>query len=166
MILHHTENLENLLCELQNALVIGGLIYVDEFVGPKRFQFLEKHLQIGDDVLQVIPQNLRRLHYNPQKIKTRINRISIDLIQNSDPSEAVRSDEIDGLLKEYFTVLEEHGAGGSLLFRLLDGIAHNFDKSNKQHNKILNVLCNYEKKLTENHILPEIFKVYVLRNDK
>ncbi len=166
MILHHVKNLELLLCELKKSLIPGALIYVDEYVGPRQFQFSEKILQTGDKVLQEIPFELRRLHFDPTKIKTRINRIDPELINLSDPSEAIRSDEIDSLLKKHFTLLEEHGTGGTLLFRLLDGIAHNFEADNNQHNEILQVLCRFEKNLTDSKLLPEIFKIYVFRNDK
>ena len=98
--------------------------------------------------------------------KTRISRIDPQVIIAADPSEAVRSDEINGLLKQYFTVVEARGTGGAILFRLLDGIAHNFDPQCHEHNRILSALCAFEENLTRKHLLPDIFKVYVLRNDK
>jgi len=165
-ILHHIENLEHVLGELRKALVWGSLIYVDEYVGPKRFQFSEKVLSVADKVLQEIPSELRQLHYAPFEIKTKINRINAENLIAADPSEAVRSNEIDRMLKKYFNVLEERGAGGSLLFRLMDGICHNFDAGNKKHNQILKLLCDFEERLIKEKVIPEIFKVYVLKIKK
>ncbi|MCP4716693.1 MAG: class I SAM-dependent methyltransferase [Deltaproteobacteria bacterium] len=166
MILHHIEDLEHLFGELRQSLRPGGLLYIDEYVGPNRFQFDENHLKIADEVLQTIPEELRGLRYDPQSVKKRINRINPLVIQSADPSEALRSSEIDRLLKNHFSVLAEHGTGGSLLFRLLDGIAHNFNEDITAHKKIIQALCDFEAQLTRQGILKDIFKVYVVRNDK
>lgn len=165
-ILHHITKLEHVLSELKKALRPGSLLYVNEYIGPARFQFPEKILQIGDQLLADIPLPLRRLEYNRDLIKTAISRIDPETVITADPSEAIRSDEINALLKRYFTVVETHGTGGALLFRLLDGIAHNFDPACSEHNDILNALCRFEENLTKQHLINDIFKVYVLRNDK
>jgi len=165
-ILHHINKLEHVLAELKKALRPGALLYVDEYIGPARFQFQEKVLRIADQALALIPAPLRRLEYNRWEIKTKINRIDPGIVIAADPSEAIRSDEINGLLKKFFTVVEAHGTGGALLFRLMDGIAHNFDPACDDHNNILRTLCTFEENLSRNHLISDIFKVYVLRNDK
>lgn len=165
-ILHHITMLEHVLSELKKALRPGALLYVDEYIGPARFQFQEKTLQIGDQALAALPAALRRFEYNRWEIKTKISRIDPEIVIAADPSEAIRSDEISGLLQQFFTVVEAHGTGGALLFSLLDGIAHNFDPEDEEHNNILRALCAFEEKLTRRHLIADIFKVYVLRNDK
>jgi SAM-dependent methyltransferase len=165
-ILHHLTKLEHVFSELKRALRPGSLLYINDYIGPARFQFPEKVLRIGDRLLAEIPPDLRRYRHDPRQIKTRINRIAPETIIAADPSEAIRSDEINGLLRQYFPVVEEHGTGGSILFRLLDGIAHNFDPQCHEHNQILKALCAFEENLIKKRLLPDIFKVYVLRNDK
>lgn len=165
-ILHHLTKLEHVLSELKKALQPGSLLYINDYIGPARFQFPEKILRIGDRLLSEIPPQLRRYRHDPRLTKTRISRIDPQVIIAADPSEAVRSDEINGLLKQYFTVVEARGTGGTILFRLLDGIAHNFDPQCHEHNRILSALCAFEENLIRKRLLPDIFKVYVLRNDK
>jgi len=165
-ILHHLTKLEHVFTELKKALRPGSLLYINDYIGPARFQFPERILNIGDQLLSEIPPQLRRYRHDPRQIKTRINRIDSKDIIAADPSEAIRSDEINGLLKQHFTVVEARGTGGAILFRLLDGIAHNFDPQCHEHNQMLNALCAFEENLTKERLLPDIFKVYVLRNDK
>ncbi len=165
-ILHHITKLEHVLSELKKGLKPGSLLYVDEYIGPARFQFPEKVLRIGDQVLGEIPPPLRRLRHDTYSIKSVISRIHPETVIAADPSEAIRSDEIQTLLKKNFTVVAERSTGGSLLFRLLDGIAHNFIPDDAEHNHILKVLCTFEENIIRKHMLPDIFKVYVLKNDK
>jgi SAM-dependent methyltransferase len=165
MILHHVTRLEHVLDELRSSLLPGALVYVSEYIGPRYFQFPAEMLRIIEEVLRELPPGLRGLQHGPRRLKTRIRPIAVEHITACDPSEAVRSDEIDALLRKYFTVIAERHTGGALLFRLLDGIAHNFDPDNAQHNHILETLCTLEEELMLKRILPEIFKVYVLQND-
>ncbi len=164
-ILHHIAKLEHVVTELKKALQPGALLYVDDYIGPSRFQFSEHMLRIGDQVLGEIPVELRRQGPGNTSVKTSISRISPEIIVRSDPSEAIRSDEVERLLKKEFTLLAERNSGGSLLFRLLDGIAHNFDADCREHNQVLKVLCSFEERMMQKHLLPAIFKVYVFRND-
>jgi len=165
-ILHHITKLEHVLAELQKALRPGALLYVDDYVGPARFQFPAKLLSIADEMLASLPLEVRHCAHNRWEIKNTIPRITPETIIAADPSEAVRSDEINGLLKRFFTVLDVRSTGGALLFRLLDGIVHNFRPECPEHNSLLEALCAFEERLSRRHMIPDIFKVYVLRNDK
>jgi GT2 family glycosyltransferase/CDP-glycerol glycerophosphotransferase (TagB/SpsB family)/glycosyltransferase involved in cell wall biosynthesis/ubiquinone/menaquinone biosynthesis C-methylase UbiE len=162
MILHHISDLEHLFSQLSNSLTGDGLIYVSEYIGPNRFQFSDKVINVMNDLLKSIPEKFRKLSYNQKLIKHKIGKIPIRQILEGDPTEAIRSEEIDLLIPKYFNVVESHQSGGTILFWLLDGIAHNFDNS-EASNRILSRLIKAEKELVENEIIPEYFKIYVLK---
>ncbi len=67
-------------------------------------------------------------------------------------------------VKKYFDVVDSHQSGGTLLFWMLDGIAHNFVDS-KDALDILKRLTKIEKKLIEAEEIPAYFKVYVLKKN-
>lgn len=162
MIFHHISHLEHLFSELSKSLTDNGLIYVSEYIGPNRFQFSDKVVVIMNDLLSTIPRKYRKLAFDNVSIKNRVSKIPIEQIINGDPTEAIRSEEINSLIPNYFEIVESHQTGGTLLFWMLDGIAHNFDNS-RESIKILEELTNIEKNLTEKKEIPEYFKVYVLK---
>lgn len=68
-----------------------------------------------------------------------------------DPSECVRSAEIIPLGKKYLHNLEIRPLGGGVLHHGLDANFYlNFDDSNPQHQKCLELLCSTERQLMEN----------------
>src|SRR5207247_3708726 len=128
--IHHVQNLEHLFKQVQRAIKPGGYFFLDEFVGPSRFQWTDVQIQIMNDQLQQLPNHLRRLISGPSKFKERVVRKSAAYMAAADPSEAVRSSEILPLLAEYFRILEIKGYGGAILHELLYDIAGNFCEEN------------------------------------
>jgi SAM-dependent methyltransferase len=58
---HHFENLEHVFQELACALKPGGLLLLNEYVGPNRFQFPERQKEIASLCLRLIPRRYRIL---------------------------------------------------------------------------------------------------------
>jgi hypothetical protein len=65
----------------------------------------------------------------------------------SDPSESVRSDEIEEVLPHYLDIVERRGMGGGLLHFALGGIAKNFRDDDAQSVQILAALIGLEQAL-------------------
>jgi SAM-dependent methyltransferase len=101
--LHHVAKLEKLLSAVAGALRPGGLVYLDEYVGPSRTDWNDAlmkdlrllHAQIGSDwrVRDELPYP----------------------IMIEDPSEAIRSGEILTQLKIGFRIEGLRGYGGNVL---------------------------------------------------
>jgi SAM-dependent methyltransferase len=127
---HHVEKLEHLFGQVRESLKPGGLFLLDEYVGPTKFQWSDEQLRIVNDQLKALPAELKRSVTQEGKTKPRVTRKSVEYVEQSDPSEAVRSAEIIPLLKRYFQILELKGYGGSLLHELLYDIAGNFSEKN------------------------------------
>lgn len=101
--MHHVANLEHCLAQVRRALVPGGLLYADEYVGPSRSQWNKKALAEANRIFARLPQRLRRGDHIPLPIEER------------DPSEAIRSAEIIGQLRKRFDIIEKRDYGGNIL---------------------------------------------------
>ena len=58
--LHHIERLEHILGECARALRPNGLLMVNEFVGPSRFQWSDRQKAMADALISLLPINLRK----------------------------------------------------------------------------------------------------------
>jgi SAM-dependent methyltransferase len=122
--IHHLSPLRQVLCSLRERLVQGGLVLVDEFVGPSKFQWTDAQLRWINQLLPQLPERLRRRQdgglkcreYRPSRLYMRLN----------DPSEAIESAAIVPLLDELFERIELRPYGGAILHMLLSKIGHNF----------------------------------------
>ena len=155
--IHHVENLENLFSQVHAALRPGGLFFLDEYVGPTRFQWTDVQLRLMNEQLRKLPESLRRSVSERGKVKTEVIRKTLDYMKASDPSEAVRSADIVPLLRQHFKVVEFKGYGGSLLHELLFDIAGNFAQANDGSLARLEELFRIEDDLLESGTLPHDF---------
>jgi SAM-dependent methyltransferase len=109
--LHHVTEIELLYRAISRTLRDDGLLYIDEYVGPSRFDWNEARIRPHRAIYDALPERAR----SAQKL--------LLPIQPDDPSEAVRSSEILDRLKIGFRVLEQRDYGGNLLsvlFPLVD----------------------------------------------
>lgn len=100
---HHVAKLEKLFRATLLALKPDGLLYLDEYVGPSRFDWSDGLLAPHRAVYASIPQELRILDTLPYPI------------QADDPSEAFRSSEIQTQMLVGFDVVARRPYGGTLL---------------------------------------------------
>jgi 2-polyprenyl-3-methyl-5-hydroxy-6-metoxy-1,4-benzoquinol methylase len=128
--IHHVQELEHLFDQVRQALKPGGFFFLDEFIGPNRFQWPDGQRRVMNEQLSRLPKHLRRSILNNQEFKFQVARKSLDEVLLADPSEAIRSSEIVPLLSRFFNVLEVRGYGGSVIHELLYDIAGNFCEEN------------------------------------
>lgn len=163
--LHHIESLEKILSGCARALRKGGLLMVNDYVGPSRFQWREDQQRMASELVALLPEELRRdLRYPALKHKTAVERPTVEHMIAGDPSEAVRSADIESVLKEHFQIIEDKNWGGALNFLIFHGIAGNFDGDNPYHNAIVELLIHHENTLTEHQIIPSDFKFYIAKH--
>jgi SAM-dependent methyltransferase len=161
--LHHIEALEHVLGQCQRALRPNGVLLVNEFVGPSRFQWTAKQIEMANQLAALLPEELRR-DVRDGGIRTAIERPTIRHMIRHDPSEAVRSSDIEALVKSYFDVVGEWNWGGTLNHLLFQNIAANFDPANAYHQSIAELLIHHENVLVQEGVLPSDFKVFVARS--
>jgi SAM-dependent methyltransferase len=161
-VLHHVQALEHLLDEVASALSSGGLFVVNEYVGPARFQLLDKTQALMNRILEILPEELRVNPVNG-RVKKEIERASAEEVARVDPSEAIRSDEIVELLRSRFEVLYRADFGGTLLQFLLADIAANFRQDEPKDVALLDLMSLFEEVLVAERVIPSDFAFFVLR---
>jgi SAM-dependent methyltransferase len=160
--LHHIEALEQVLDRCAAALRPNGLLLVNEFTGPSRFQWTDLQLEMANALTALLPEDLRRDLQNGG-IKSRVERPTVGHMVRHDPSEAVRSAEIEPQLKARFDIAGEWNWGGTLNHLVFQNIAANFDSANPYHLSLIEFLIHHENVVIQRGILPSDFKVFVAR---
>lgn len=160
--LHHIKNLEHAIAQIKDALKPDGLLILNEFVGPSQFQWTDKQLKIMNELLDIIPMRLR-VDTTTGNLKTTISRPSLDHMNKNDPSEAIRSQEINHLIEQNFTVIDRIDFGGTLLHMLLHSIVDNFNASNDDDIAILRLLGYIEQILIEESVITSDFAFIIAK---
>jgi SAM-dependent methyltransferase len=157
--LHHVDALERLCSQLRHSLKPGSYIFVNEYIGPPRFQWSPQQLEIINRVMAVLPPEWRRAEQvippNPE-----------DVIKG-DPSEATRSDEIISILCNNLDLVDYCDYGGALLMPLwANGINPDTFMEDKKIDRqvIIKLLILIDEMLAEHKIVPSAYAQLVLRN--
>lgn len=159
--LHHIAALERLLDHCRRALRPGGRFLVNEFVGPSRFQWTPRQMDLANEQLATLPPELRR-DVVSRRVKTSVHRPTVGDMMATDPSEAVRSAEIEPLVKARFSVVGEWNWGGTLNNLIFQEIAGNFDETDSTHRDHVDRLIEHENTLIRDGVIPSDFKVFLL----
>jgi SAM-dependent methyltransferase len=155
-VLHHVERLEHVYQQIEDALRRGGLLVINEYVGPRRLQFTRTQMGCINALMSQLPEQLRRSALTGEILNERICP-PIESVQATDPSEAIRSDEVIEVARQRFDFLVWRDCGGTILHPLLYEIAPNFKDGDPEHEAILGMLCSLEENLIESGALPSDF---------
>jgi len=150
--LHHVQELEGALDWIARHLDADGIFALGEYVGPSRFQWTDKQIEMTREVLDLIPQPFK-LFANGE-VKTAAWQPTEQEIIDVDPTEAVRSGEILGLVERRFDVIERIDLGGGLLFPLLQGIAHHYHHKDATALSLLRFLLYLDDVAVREGVLP------------
>lgn len=110
--LHHVRSIEKLLARVSGALAAGGLLYLDEWTGPSRYEWTPARLARVRSLYAELPIAWRRGPTVPAPVEA------------SDPSETVRSSAILPAMRLLFDVVEERPYGGHLVSLLLPNLRY------------------------------------------
>ena len=105
--LHHVEKLDHCLREIFFALTPNGLLYVNDYVGPQRFQWSDVQMRFANALLDAVPSKWKK--------KPEVLRCNPKALADMDPSEAVCSHFIENTIHAYFKTIERIPRGGTLL---------------------------------------------------
>lgn len=161
---HHIYNLENLFANCARGLTKGGLVILNDYIGPSRFQAPPKIVKIINDIFQMLPDRYCVNLFDsktPPVIKS-WKPPSMAWFEKYDPSEAVRSSEIIPVMERYFKIELFRPYGGAILHFLLNGIAGNFDDQ-PESEAILRLLVLLERQLEDCGQIQSDFAVVVAR---
>ncbi|HEY7961912.1 MAG TPA: methyltransferase domain-containing protein [Solirubrobacteraceae bacterium] len=125
--LHRRDDLEAVLDRLASTLEPGGLVFVEDFVGPARFQWTDAQMEAINRLLARLPEELLTdLSASDGRRKRSVERPDLAERIAASPHEAVRSDEILPALDERFERVEVCPYGGAVFHQLFSRIMGNF----------------------------------------
>jgi SAM-dependent methyltransferase len=159
--LHHFKELEHIFNEVNKALKPGGFFFVNEYVGPSRFQWTDRQLEAINAILKILPKKYKRVVTAPSFLKEIEPRPTVKMVKDVDASEAARSEEILPLLEKHFKVLEIKPFGGAILHALLTNITGNFNPDDEEDVRLLKTIFYFEDLLMDHGELPSDFAVII-----
>lgn len=122
---HHVKKLEKLFDSVHASMKPGGILHLHEFVGPNHLQWTDRQMEEITTWLRSVPERLRRSADG--ELKTGAGRPTVAEMLEFDPTEAVRSADIERVVSDRFELIEKRALGGTLSSMALADIAHNFD---------------------------------------
>lgn len=152
-VLHHVANLEHAYAQIARSMRDDATLIVNEYVGPNRFQYSDRVLAILNALLRCLPPELRRGAIDPVIYEER-RRPTVDEMIASDPTEAVRAEELLAFTRNHFEVIEQKNIGGTLLQHLLYDIAQNFRFDVPRERSMIELLCEIEAMLVDAQAIP------------
>jgi SAM-dependent methyltransferase len=161
-VLHHLDALEHVLDQVAASLHPNGLFVVNEYVGPARFQLLERTREVMNRIFDVLPDEYK-VSPRDGTVRGPMERAAPEDIARVDPSEAIRSDEIPELLRSRFDVVYQADFGGTILQFLFADIVANFDETDPKDIALVDLICLIEELLIAERVLPSDFAYYVLK---
>lgn len=161
MSLHHVKQVRETLSQVHGALRPHGRLLINEFIGPRQFQFTDLQLEIVEQLLRALPPFWRQDIATGGE-KTRYVRMPVEHWNVADPSEAIRSDIIVSEVERQFEVIERIDYGGTLLNLLLEHIIHNFNPGDPKDVAVIRLLAEFESILIGKGCLPSDFTVMAL----
>ncbi|HEX4440644.1 MAG TPA: class I SAM-dependent methyltransferase [Thermoanaerobaculia bacterium] len=115
--LHHVSSMERLFRRLAFSLKPRAAVYVDEYVGPSRQDWQLSDLGMAQALLDILPDDA--------KVGPTIN----PPIEPNDPSEAIRSSEIEEFLLDFVDLIDWKPYGGQLVDLVLPYVSHDWSTS-------------------------------------
>lgn len=147
--LHHVRSVEHVLAGVHRALKPGGLLYVDEYMGPSRSEWTAEEWAFARAAFLALPERVK-------------NRAELAVpLPLDDPLESIRSSSILPSLRRTFQIEEDRPYGGNILwfiFPCLDMAALREDRTG-----LLSRLIALEDHLLEKGWAQSYFRVVVAR---
>ncbi|MGH6837544.1 MAG: methyltransferase domain-containing protein [Methylocella sp.] len=105
--MHHVENLDFCFRNIARSLRPGGYLWLNDYVGPNRFQWSNTQMRLADELLALVPKAWRR--------RDKVARCDARALRARDPSEAVAPRHIEAALTAHFEIVQKWPRGGTLL---------------------------------------------------
>jgi len=163
--LHHVFDVRGLLERVATALGPGGILVVNEYVGPNRFALSSREREVLEAAWRLLPEAFRRscATVNRGELQHAPAYPDPAEVEQVDPSECVQSEQIMPTLRERFEILHYADRGGSLVHFLLANIAGNFREDNPRAVRLLEVMFDLEDVLVESGDLGVHFALAIAR---
>jgi hypothetical protein len=163
MVAHHVDNLSNFFYKLKELLIPGGIIVLNEYIGPNRFWHNNNTVEIINKLLTAIDESYKYNHLiSNGELRKEYIRTPLSHFLANDPSEAINSEKILKYLSNNFSILENKSYGGQINHMLLTGIIENFSSSASDQT-ILKLLMAFEEILEESDVITSDFAFIIAK---
>ena len=144
--LHHMFDVEEAVRWSRNVLKVGGIFYMDDFVGASRFQWPDFQLEIASQVRSIFIDTPYLVDpRDPSKLLTNeVKRPNPELLARDDPSEAVESDKILPAIRKFFPNAYIKQTGGVIYHLTLNDMLANF-QDDKADQVVLQLLLKIDE---------------------
>ena len=146
--MHHMSDPAALLDRIAPALHDGGLIFLDDYVGPSRDQWRAVDLSLAQAAYDKLPRAWRTVETLSPPFDA------------SDPSEMIRSDAILPAVRAHFETLWERPYWGNILFPVLSNVVE-AEAGAADAEGILNDLIAYERRLVRDGVIKTPYFVWM-----
>jgi SAM-dependent methyltransferase len=123
--LHHMLDVSACLKWCRSVLRPGGIIYLNDFVGPTRMQWPDEMLDVANMIRGSLPQRLLIGRDGVTSLSRKVARPSVRKLIASDPTECADSGAILGAFKGLFPDSVIRLTGGVVYHLALKGCLHN-----------------------------------------
>jgi SAM-dependent methyltransferase len=149
-VLHRRADLDGALDRIASVLAPGGLLFVDEYVGPSLSQWTDGQLQIINRLLERLPDELLvELTSEDGRLKRSAGRPDAERWAAANPQEMVCSERILPALDERFERVEVSLYGGAIIHQLFSRIMGNF----ASRPELIDVLMELDALLTDGGVV-------------
>lgn len=135
--IHHMLDTRNAVLVSKRILKHGGIFFCNDFVGANRFQWSDLELSIINGVRLSLPEEL--FHVNEKVIKRFVNRPDLELMKQTDYSEAADSENIIPAVKELFSEPLIIYTGGLIYHTCLNDILQNIPEDSELLYRLLRI---------------------------
>lgn len=129
--LHHMLNVDKAVEWSKVVLKVGGLFYMDDYIGSSRFQWPDEQLDIATRIRKVFEKTKYLIdpRYKDRYLPTTVRRPDEKKHIEIDPSEAADSDRIVSAIYKHFPNAEIKITGGVVYHLALNDMLNNFDET-------------------------------------
>jgi SAM-dependent methyltransferase len=127
--LHHMLDTRAALEWSHRVLAPGGILYMREYVGPDRFEWTERQVELANRFRRALPERFRRVPEEPERLRARkVRPIDPEVTRASDPTESADSANIMPALLDCFPEARVWELGGVIYHIGLTHLIENFDE--------------------------------------
>jgi 2-polyprenyl-3-methyl-5-hydroxy-6-metoxy-1,4-benzoquinol methylase len=149
--LHHVRSVERVLAQVRRSLKPGGLLYLDEYMGPSRTEWTQEEWSFARSAFDALPA----------EVKNR-GELAVPLPLD-DPLESIRSSAIHPETARLFRILEDRPYGGNILWFVFPCL--DMEQLRRDTTGILTSLIALEDHLLERGWVRPYFRLIVARKE-
>lgn len=158
--LHHMPDVYRAVEWSRQVLKKGGVFFLSDFMGPTRFQWTDRQVEMANSVRSVLDQSYlvqRSAPFGP--VCREVNRPTVAEMIELDPSEAWDSSNILPAIKDNFPEAFVRMTGGVIYHLALNDVLHNFHpKRDKALLELVMLTDRYCAEAGESHYMVALAK--------